>query len=95
MAKADPSWRELPIAGVILEPGNISESRTGEWRTGLRPIKDQSKCKKCYLCWAFCPDVSIAIEDDDTVIDYYHCKGCGLCSRVCPYGAIAMVEERE
>lgn len=94
MDKFKPSWRELPIAAIITEPGNIAESKTGEWRTGLKPVIDQEKCKQCYICWAYCPDASIVLKDDGVVeIDYYHCKGCGLCSKICPYKAIEMVEE--
>jgi len=93
--KFRPTWQELPIAGIILEPGNIAESRTGDWRTGLMPRIDQEKCQRCYLCWAHCPDISIIIREDGGVeIDYYHCKGCGICVKVCPYKAIEMVEER-
>lgn len=94
MAKDRPSWRELPIAAIILEPGNIAETMTGDWRTGLRPSIDRSKCQRCHLCWVSCPDSSIVIVEDDYVqVDYYHCKGCGLCAKSCPYGAIEMVEE--
>ncbi len=94
MVKERPSWRELPIAAVIPEPGNIAVSKTGEWRMGLKPSIDQSKCQRCYICWAYCPDASIVIGEDGSVsIDYYHCKGCGICSKVCPYKAIEMVEE--
>jgi pyruvate ferredoxin oxidoreductase delta subunit len=90
-----PSWRELPIAALVLEPGNMVEARTGEWRMGLKPSIDGSRCRRCYVCWALCPDASIIIGGDGSFsVDYAHCKGCGICARVCPYKAVEMVEER-
>ncbi|MBM4237623.1 MAG: 4Fe-4S dicluster domain-containing protein, partial [Euryarchaeota archaeon] len=71
--------------------------KTGTWRT-IRPVIDQEKCTRCYICWKFCPDLSIdvASEGDYPQVDYYHCKGCGICSNECPAGAIAMeLEERK
>ena len=77
-------WKDIPIGGVILEPGNSTEYETGSWRT-FRPIWDQEKCIHCLRCWSYCPDGSIMIEDGKVVgIDYEHCKGCGICSTECP-----------
>jgi len=92
-----PGWREIPIGGLILEPGSTVKVRTGDWRT-FRPIIDHDKCIKCLMCWIYCPDASIIIVGSgDTVerveIDYDHCKGCGICERVCPRKAISMVPE--
>lgn len=86
-------WREIPIGGIILEPGSTVEYRTGDWRL-FRPIIDYSKCIKCLLCWIYCPEPAIVRKDDDSVeVDYYHCKGCGICASECPVKAISMVEE--
>jgi len=86
-------WREIPIGGILLEPGSAAEYRTGDWRL-FRPIIDCSKCIKCLLCWIYCPEPAIVRRDDDSVeVDYYHCKGCGICASECPVKAISMVEE--
>ncbi|MEW5937097.1 MAG: 4Fe-4S binding protein [Candidatus Thermoplasmatota archaeon] len=67
--------------------------KTGFWRT-FRPVLDPEKCIKCYLCWKFCPDVSVKIgEDSYPCFDYEHCKGCGICSHECPKNAIEMALE--
>jgi len=56
---------------------------------------DNSKCKKCWICWKFCPDMSILILEDGSGIDfdYDHCKGCGICATECPAKCITMVPE--
>jgi len=99
-----PTWRELPPGGVILEPGNSIERRTGDWRV-FKPIIKQDACIRCLLCWVYCPDGVIRILDkpytsskgrkwDITLeIDYDHCKGCGICVEECPVDAIDFVEE--
>jgi pyruvate ferredoxin oxidoreductase delta subunit len=98
------SWRELPIGGMILEPGNSIARRTGEWRV-FRPVIDQDACTRCLVCWMYCPDGVIRVVDTPyrtskgrlwsftLEIDYEHCKGCGICAEECPVNAIAMVEE--
>ena len=86
-------WRDIPIGGMIVEAGNAVRYRTGEWRA-FRPIVDQEKCTNCLLCWVYCPDSSILVEEEEMVgYDYDHCKGCGICAAVCPVDAIEMVEE--
>ena len=88
-------WRELPIRSLILEPGNSVDYETGNWRA-LRPIIDLTKCANCMLCWLFCPDGSIIINDSKVVgIDLRHCKGCGICAMECPRQIITMVEETQ
>jgi hypothetical protein len=27
------TWKELPVGNVVLEPGNASQYRTGDWKT--------------------------------------------------------------
>jgi pyruvate ferredoxin oxidoreductase delta subunit len=86
-------WREIPIGGILVEPGSAAEYRTGDWRL-FKPVIDYSKCIKCLLCWIYCPEPAVSRRDDDGVeIDYYHCKGCGICASECPVKAISMVEE--
>ncbi len=87
------SWKEIPIGSTVLEPGNISEYKTGGWRT-FRPVIDHEKCIKCFLCWLYCPDESIVItEKGEFEVDLDYCKGCGICAKECPKKAITMVRE--
>ena len=72
-------------------PGWSEENQTGLWRT-FRPVLDQEKCKKCGICWLYCPDSAISREEGFT-IDYTFCKGCGICSVECKFGSITMVPE--
>lgn len=85
-------YDNLPIGsnvyGVLRPP-----LRTGLWRA-LKPVKDDSRCTKCGICWMYCPEHTIRkTEEGDYVIDYEYCKGCGVCATECPSEAIQMVEE--
>jgi len=89
------SWKELP-EGDILEAGSSVNFKTGDWRTS-KPIWSEEKCTSCFICWIYCPDGSIIVEDGKVKgINYDYCKGCGICAKVCPpkVQAISMVEER-
>lgn len=89
----EKGWKDIPIGGLILEPGNAKNYKTGSWRA-FKPVRDEEKCTHCLLCWIYCPDSSIIVEDGKIKnIDYEHCKGCGICSVQCPVDAIKMVEE--
>ena len=86
-------WKELPIGIVIAEPGNISQYKTGDWRT-FRPVIDQEKCIKCNFCWVYCPDSAILVDSEGEYdVDLDYCKGCGICAKECPVKCIEMVEE--
>ena len=54
---------------------------------------DKDKCIKCGLCWIYCPDEAIFIENGEYEINLDYCKGCGICSKECWTGAITMVDE--
>lgn len=91
----EKGWKEIPIGGLILEAGNSTAYETGSWRT-FRPVRDEDRCIHCLICWIFCPDSAILVEDEKVVgIDLKHCKGCGICAKECPsrVQAIQMVEE--
>jgi len=93
MAKLQAGWKEIPIGGLIVEAGNAAEYLTGGWRS-FRPLIDMERCTNCLICWVYCPDSSILVEDGKMAgFDYDHCKGCGICSEVCPVKCITIVEE--
>mgnify|MGYP000085340489 CR=1 FL=1 len=67
--------------------------KTGLWRLE-KPIIDNNKCVRCYLCEIYCPANVVRVErDSGAIIDYDYCKGCGICANVCPVGAIGMIKE--
>lgn len=86
------SWKEIPIGGVVTEPGSSVEYETGTWRS-FRPVVDQEKCTRCMFCWVYCPDGIVRLKDEKIEIDLKYCKGCGICAEECPRKAIEMVEE--
>jgi len=81
---------DFPLTPITTTPS--SANKTGGWRT-LRPIIDEKKCIKCYMCWKFCPDVAIDIVEGKPVINYDYCKGCGICAHECPVNCIEMEKE--
>jgi len=84
------------LGATIIEAGNSVYNETGGWRS-LVPAIDVEKCDGCMLCYFYCPDASIVIENGKAVgIDLEHCKGCGICAKECPTDAIAMkIDEKE
>ncbi|PLW79965.1 ferredoxin [Candidatus Woesearchaeota archaeon] len=93
MSKKLKNWKEIPIGGLIVEPGNSKEYLTGDWRT-FRPVHIPEKCINCMICWVNCPDSSILSKNGNfDKFDYDHCKGCGICANSCPVKAIEMKPE--
>jgi 2-oxoisovalerate ferredoxin oxidoreductase delta subunit len=86
------SEKEVPLMPMSL--GSMSFNKTGAWRN-IRPEINLADCIQCGICWKFCPDVAIYIENEFPVVDYDYCKGCGICAEECPTKCIAMVEERK
>lgn len=69
--------------------------KTGDWRT-MRPVIDKELCNRCRLCYTYCPDGVISLDDEQyPVIDYDHCKGCLICLVQCPCKAIEAVAEHD
>ncbi|MFQ6107130.1 MAG: 4Fe-4S dicluster-binding protein [Thermoplasmata archaeon] len=85
------SVEDLPYIPLMNE--SSASNKTGVWRV-IRPTVNREECNQCYLCWKFCPDTSIEIDENgDILIDYDHCKGCGICEAVCPKKCIEMARE--
>ncbi len=90
---AQKGWKELPVGAPILEPGCSVDYLTGGWRSE-RPTIDLDRCTSCMICWVYCPEGAIKVEDSTTVgVDLDHCKGCGICALECPPKVIKMVDE--
>ena len=88
-----PKWQEMLPGCVVVDPGNASEYRTGDWRSQY-PEYNYDKCIKCGLCYMFCPDACIEPKGDGYFkVNLYYCKGCGICAKECPKTAITMIEE--
>jgi pyruvate ferredoxin oxidoreductase delta subunit len=93
---------ELPAAGIIDQPGNAHDYKTGDWRTFV-PRFIEENCIHCLFCWIWCPDSAIEVDLSDQQpkvvgIDLDHCKGCGICALECPPAKkdkSAIVMERE
>lgn len=95
MANRLKGWKELPCGAIITDREAVKENKTGAWRS-QRPVWNKEKCRQCLMCWIYCPDSAIMVEDDKvTGIDYDYCKGCGICVGVCPAKAIDMEKERK
>jgi len=91
VAEWGPERHEL--GATIVEAGNSTYNETGGWRS-LVPEIEVAKCDGCMLCYFYCPDSSIIVEDGKAVgIDLAHCKGCGICAKECPQTAIAMLTD--
>lgn len=89
------TWKDHPRAALISDPGNSEQFKTGGWRS-LRPVRDVENCNDCLICFIFCPDSSIVVENEKIKeIDLEFCKGCGICAQECPKGVIEMVDEME
>lgn len=86
------SYQELPLTPIADAPSTMN--LTGLWRV-VRPVVDRDKCKKCTICWKFCPDAAITLVDGIPVVDLNYCKGCGICAFECPAKCIVMVKEGE
>jgi len=87
------AWKTMPLGGVLSEAGTSARYRTGEWRSGTKPLIDKSKCTNCLICWIYCPEPAIVPGERNVEVDLNYCKGCGICAAECPMKAIAMVEE--
>ncbi len=93
--KKKQNYQDIPIAGQITNPGSSLMNKTGSWKS-FRPIHDKEKCINCMICYAFCPEEAIIVEDGKVVgVNLDYCKGCGICAKECPVKAFTMREESE
>lgn len=83
---------KITLGLVATEPGSSRRNKTGSWRT-LRPVVDEKKCKRCWLCVIYCPDSAMNKGEKSARPDYDYCKGCGICAAECPAKAITMEQE--
>lgn len=94
-SESELTSRDIEIGGIVKEPGNACQYRTGTWRS-QRPIVDFKKCNKCGICQRFCPEGCVLRNKEGFFEpDLFYCKGCGICAAECPKAAITMVEEEE
>ena len=76
------------IGPTIRHRGSAALRDTGNWRME-RPEIHLDKCKRCFLCYLYCPDAAINLDAENFPhIDYDHCKGCMICYEECPTDAI-------
>lgn len=86
-------WHKHPPGLINLDAGNSIQFNTGSWRS-RRPVLDLDRCSQCLVCYIYCPETSIQVQERKVIgIDYDHCKGCGICAEECPRLAIALEDE--
>ncbi len=77
---------------TITSPGN-SNIRTGDWSV-YKPVIDYDGCTKCMICYVYCPDSAITIDESGyPVVNYDACKGCDICYTECPTKTITIVRK--
>jgi pyruvate ferredoxin oxidoreductase gamma subunit len=92
---AAPAWQAVPYLGkshfagpTIRHRGSAALRATGNWRVE-RPEIDLTKCKRCFLCYLYCPEAAMRLDAENFPhVDYDHCKGCMICYEECPTDAI-------
>lgn len=86
----DPPVRSTPN---VLAPANTPERHTGNWRQ-FRPVLAKSDCNRCWICFVWCPEAAITLDDNEyPMVDYDVCKGCLLCAHECPTHAFRIERE--
>ena len=95
MSKKKLMNKDEMVPGAVSEAGSMEKLYTGSWRT-YAPITDFDACTHCHMCWIFCPDSAIVVEDGKKLgTDYQYCKGCGICATECPVNCIEMKLDSE
>ena len=82
------------LVPITSKPGTSRKSKTGSWRTNVKPHFKQEKCVACRMCVLICPECCVEGEAKNTFqYDPDYCKGCGNCVAICPAKDIEMVPE--
>ncbi|HLN87849.1 MAG TPA: 2-oxoacid:acceptor oxidoreductase family protein [Candidatus Limnocylindrales bacterium] len=89
-------WQAVPYLGssrfagpTIRHRGSAALRPTGNWRSE-RPVIDLAKCKRCFLCYLYCPEAAMQLDEENFPhVDFDHCKGCMICYEECPTDAIS------
>ncbi|MEM3401488.1 MAG: 2-oxoacid:acceptor oxidoreductase family protein [Nitrososphaerota archaeon] len=77
----------------LLSMGNTILRKTGSWRV-FTPIVDKNLCTACGICYIYCPEACISLDEQGyPVINYNNCKGCLVCTVECPRRAIKTERE--
>jgi pyruvate ferredoxin oxidoreductase gamma subunit len=77
------------ISPAIRHRASAALRHTGSWRME-RPEIELGKCKRCFLCYLYCPEAAMQLDSENYPhVDYNHCKGCLICFAECPTQAIA------
>ena len=72
---------------VIKTPGSSAKVKKGSWRV-YKPVFLKEKCRKCKMCFTFCPEAAIKWKDGGPEWDYGLCTGCMICYNECKFNAI-------
>ncbi len=82
------------IAAPVIEAEATSLLRTtAGWRL-YRPVLQRSRCTRCFMCFALCPEGAVQLDAENyPLIDYAHCKGCLVCMTECAPRAIDELRE--
>jgi len=96
-------WKNAPIGGMIVNPGNTVLNDMSASRSGFIPVFHPENCINCAECDTTCPDQCFIWE---TVTDakgkmmrfnrgikQQYCKGCMRCVEICPKQALTAERE--
>ncbi len=98
-------YLNMPIGGVIPNPGNMALKDLSASRQGFLPAFDREKCIDCAQCDLVCPDFCFVWEQGVDKrgrpamvlkgINYQYCKGCLKCVEACPVDALWEIREQD
>ena len=96
-------WRNQPLGGAILNPGNTVVKDLSSSRRGYYPLYHRDRCIDCGLCDMTCPDYVFVWEmgvdrrgKPAPVLQgpaLQYCKGCMRCVEICPVAALTKEPE--
>lgn len=83
-----PEWASGIPGNTCMEAGFLMTDNSG-WRE-IQPSIDTDACTGCGMCYLYCPDGAIKMDDGKATVDFGFCKGCGICARMCRPKALTM-----